>query len=41
MKITQSQIMELALMLRALTDKTGVKGAEEKLCNISSVFSSP
>lgn len=39
MKITQSQIMELAL--RALTDKTGAKGAEEKLCNISSVFSSP
>lgn len=30
--------MELAL--RALTDKTGVKGAEEKLCNVSFVFSS-
>lgn len=29
--------MELAL--RALTDKTGVKGAEENLCNISSVYS--
>lgn len=39
MKITQSQVMELAL--RALTDKTGVKSAEEKLCNISSVFSLP